>query len=344
MSNVQIHRRGRVGIIALDRPRALNALTFDMVNDIDAALSAFLHAPAVERVLLTSTSPKAFCAGGDIRRIQQHATAGEVREAMEFFLTEYPVNLSISRYPKPFISLIDGMCMGGGMGLSVHGRYRVVTERASFAMPETLIGFFPDIGGTYFLPRLPDRVGICLGLTGMRIPAGDAVRVGLATHFVLSEALPALTEELCSSPASVGDILDTFAHAPPVGLFEENRARIARCFGKLSVGEIVCALKKESTSWCDQALEALSRASPSSLDITFDLLNWGHGQSLPSCLDRELAFAEAFIQSPDFAEGVRAALIDKDQSPRWSPENADVIAKNLRLRRYSDPMFEGMSR
>lgn len=343
MGNVRIERRARAGVILLDRPRALNALDTDMVRDIKAGLTDFLDQPAVSRVLLTSTSPKAFCAGGDIRRIQQLASAGELAEAMEFFLTEYPVNLLVSRYPKPYVSLIDGICMGGGMGLSVHGRYRVVTERASFAMPETLIGFFPDIGGTYFLPRLPDHIGTCLGLTGLRISAGDAVRAGLATHFVNSAALPDLTDELCRSPRLVEEILDSFAEEPPAGPFDENRDAIDRCFSRPDLAAIERALEAEGLPWCLKALESLRRTSPSSAEITLEMLGWGAERPLAACLDRELAFAEAFIQSPDFVEGVRAALVEKDQSPRWSPDNAGLIRQRLGERLYSDPLFEPVS-
>lgn len=334
-----MERIGRAGIVTLDRPQALNALDTAMVRDAGAALAGFAADDTVERVLLISASPRAFCAGGDIRRVQQLAVAGDIAGAMAFFRTEYPVNLTISRYPKPFVSLIDGLCMGGGIGLSVHGRYRVVTERASLAMPETLIGFFPDVGGTHFLPRLPDHVGTCLGLTGMRIAAGDAVRVGMASHFVPSAAVAKLTDELCHTARPVAEALAAFAQEPPEGAVGRNRATIARCFGSSSISEIVRSLENEGGEWCLEALAALRRASPAALKITTELLAWGKGRPLAACLDHELRYAEAFIQSPDFVEGVRAALIEKDQSPRWNAGSAHIVAENLSRLRFVEPLL-----
>ncbi|WP_405534019.1 enoyl-CoA hydratase/isomerase family protein [Streptomyces sp. NBC_00075] len=308
-----------VGRILLNRPKALNALTTGMVAAIDRALAGWEHAP-LSAVVLASTSPKAFCAGGDIRTIREHSLAGDAGASERFFASEYRLNARIAGYPVPVVSLIDGVCMGGGLGLSVHGSFRVVTERAVLAMPETGIGFFPDVGASYFLPRLPGAIGMYLGLTGHRLDAADALYTGLATHFVPADGLDAVADALADRPGDPVDVvLNRLAGRSPVaesGL-AAVRGDIDWAFGAPTLGEIEKRLHHLDTSWAASALAALESASPQSLEITHALLARGRQRTLRECLDAELALTRTTIRTPDFLEGVRAALVDKDRSPAW---------------------------
>ncbi|WP_329139535.1 enoyl-CoA hydratase/isomerase family protein [Streptomyces sp. NBC_01476] len=312
--------REGAGVIELDRPAALNALDLTMVRLITRALEEWRDDPAVRSVLIRSTSPKAFCAGGDIRAMRDAGVRGDDAAVLEYFSAEYALNALIARYPKPYTALIDGYAMGGGLGISVHGSARVVTERAVLAMPETAIGFFPDIGAGYFLPRLPGAVGWYLGLTGLRIDGAAAVECGLATHYVPAAELPALEEALLAGeePAAA---LARSAGVPPRSELAGHRAAIERCFTAPDLDSLRARLaaEDEDREWADETLAVLRRASPMSLAITFDLLRAGAGSSLEECLARELALARRTAHAPDFHEGVRAALIDKDRDPAWSP-------------------------
>lgn len=312
-----VHRG--VGRILLNRPTALNALTTGMVAAIDGALAAWEHTP-LTAVVLAGAGTKAFCAGGDIRTIREHSLAGDAEASERFFASEYRLNARIAGYPVPFVSLIDGVCMGGGLGLSVHGGFRVVTERAVLAMPETGIGFFPDVGAGYFLPRLPGAIGMYLGLTGHRLDAADALYTGLATHFVPADRIDAVGEALADHPGDPVDVvLNRLAGPSPVGesRLAAVRGEVDRAFGAPTVGEIEKRLRGLDTPWAASALAALESASPRSLEITHALLSRGRQRTLRECLDAELALTRTTIRTPDFLEGVRAALVDKDRSPVW---------------------------
>ncbi|MFJ9908240.1 enoyl-CoA hydratase/isomerase family protein [Streptomyces sp. NPDC101152] len=317
-------RRG-VGRILLNRPKALNALTTGMVAAIDRVLAAWEHRP-LSAVVLASTSPKAFCAGGDIRTIREYSLAGDAEASERFFSSEYRLNARIAEYPVPVVSLIDGLCMGGGLGLSVHGGFRVVTERAVLAMPETGIGFFPDIGASYFLPRLPGSIGMYLGLTGHRLDAADALYTGLATHFVPADGLDTVGDALADHPGEPVDVvLNRLAGHSPVaesGL-AQARADVDRAFGAPSLGEIDKRLRHIGTPWAATASAALESASPQSLEITHALLAGGRQRTLRECLAAELALTRTTIRTPDFLEGVRAAVVDKDRTPRWQGTSLD---------------------
>ncbi|HEY5834596.1 enoyl-CoA hydratase/isomerase family protein [Streptomyces sp.] len=314
-----------VGVIELDRPGALNALDLGMIRLITAALEEWRDDGAVRSVVVRSTSPKAFCSGGDIRAVREAALRGDDAAVLTYFSAEYALNALIARYPKPYTALIDGYAMGGGLGISVHGTARVVTERAALAMPETGIGFFPDVGASYFLPRLPGGIGLYLGLTGTRISAAAAVECGLATHYVPAAELPAL-EAALPGGGDPARVLDGFAAAAPPSELAGHREAIDRCFSGFSagladgVGEVRARLGAEDDDreWADETLALLGRVSPMSLAITFDLLRDGAGSGLEACLARELELARRTTRSLDFAEGVRAALVDKDRRPRWS--------------------------
>lgn len=312
-----VHRG--VGRILLNRPKALNALTTGMVAAIDRVLAGWEHA-SLSAVVLASTSAKAFCAGGDIRTIRENSLAGDAEASERFFASEYRLNARIAEYPVPVVSLIDGMCLGGGLGLSVHGSFRVVTERAVLAMPETAIGFFPDVGASYFLPRLPGAIGTYLGLTGHRLDAADALYTGLATHFVPADGIDAVGDALADNPDDPVDVvLNRLAGRSPVaesGL-AEVRGDVDWAFGAPALGEIEKRLRHLDTPWAAAASVALESASPQSLEITHALLARGRQHTLRECLDTELALTRTTIRTPDFLEGVRAALVDKDRAPDW---------------------------
>ncbi|WP_328911963.1 MULTISPECIES: enoyl-CoA hydratase/isomerase family protein [unclassified Streptomyces] len=319
--------RAGTAVIELDRPRALNALDLTMVRLMTRALEEWREDDAVRAVVVRSTSPKAFCAGGDIRAVREAGMRGDDTAVRAYFSAEYGLDGLIARYPKPYIALIDGYAMGGGLGISVHGSARVVTERASLAMPETSIGFFPDIGASWFLPRLPGAVGWYLGLTGVRIQAADAVDCGLATHYVPAAELPALEAALTGEGpladrgADPAEALDRFATPAPPSDLAGHREAIERCFTAPDLAGVRARLAAEEADreWARDTLAALDRGSPASLAITFDLLRDGlAADSVEECLARELELASRVARSPDFHEGVRAVLVDKDRRPAWS--------------------------
>jgi enoyl-CoA hydratase len=319
---VIVRRDGRIGRLLLNRPKALNAIDLPMIRVCTRALAGWRDDPHVHAVVIEGAGDRAFCAGGDIRALRQYELDGEHHRAEEFFREEYELNRAIATYPKPYIALIDGICMGGGIGVSVHAPYRVATEHAAFAMPETAIGFFPDIGATFFLPRLPGQIGTYLGLTGARMQGPDAVHAGLATHFTRREDLPALTRALAEDGPSVlglhGAPLPAFSLAP-------DRAAIDHCFGADSVPGIVQRLEAVGDSWAAKILDMLRAVSPSALCWTLAALRRGADLTLPQCQAAELALTRTTMRHPDFAEGVRAMVVDKDRKPRWQPARIEDV-------------------
>ncbi|RPA10320.1 enoyl-CoA hydratase/isomerase family protein [Gordonia sp. OPL2] len=311
-----------VGEIVLDRPAALNALDQTMIDDMHRTLEDWADDDSIESVLVTSASDRAFCAGGDIRAIREHAVAGDRRAVGHYFMSEYRLDQLVANYPKAYISVIDGAAMGGGLGISVHGEVRIVTERALIAMPETAIGFFPDIGSTYFLPRLPDGVGMWLGLTGSRIRGADAVEVGMATHFVASEYIESVTEQLRSGTPLV-EVLGDFRDRPGTGL---PLRKIGEYFADTNVSAIVGGLRGAvGDDWAAAAVDQIEKASPTSLWVTAAMLEAGARSVLDDCFDRELHAAEEITATHDFAEGVRAVLVDKDRNPAFDPSSIDDV-------------------
>jgi enoyl-CoA hydratase len=314
----RVTRHG-TGVITLSRPVALNALDLTMVRLMTDALTQWSADPAVRSVVVRSSSPKAFCAGGDILAVRAAGMAGDDTAVRTYFTAEYALDALVARYPKPYTALIDGYAMGGGLGISVHGSARVVTERAWLAMPETAIGFFPDIGASFFLPRLPGAFGWYLGLTGARVGGAAAVACGLATHYVPAADLPALEAALTQTGDGPDAVLRRFA-APPPAPPAGQAAAIARCFSAPGLGQLRDRLAAEAKEqeWAGDALALLDSASPASLATTFDLLRAGAGSTLEECLARELDLACRTARTADFHEGVRAALVDKDRKPTWS--------------------------
>ena len=314
-------RDGRVGRLKLDRQKALNALDLPMIRFIQHTLDLWREDEAVEAVVVEAEG-RAFCAGGDIRAVRAQVLAADYAAAEQFFVEEYALNGAIARYPKPYVSLINGICMGGGLGISVHGSHRIVTEAAVMAMPETAIGLAPDIGASFFLPRLPGFLGTYLGLCGSRLQGPDIVRAGLGTAFVPAERLPALSAALAQEgPDAIGRHT---AALPPFGL-QPDASAIDRCFSADGMAEIIARLEAEATPWSQSVLAILRSMSPSSLCWSLASLRAGARRSLEACLVAELSLVTRIIRHPDFAEGVRAMVVDKDRAPRWQPARIEDV-------------------
>ncbi|MDX3927039.1 MAG: enoyl-CoA hydratase/isomerase family protein [Shinella sp.] len=337
-----LDRIGSAALIRLNRPGALNSINLAMVRTIDGALDRFEKEPGIGCVVLAGEGERGLCAGGDVRVIHDLGKAGDP-EATRFWREEFPLNLRIARYGKPYVALMDGITMGGGVGLSAHGRHRIVTERTRLAMPETGIGYFPDVGASWLLPRTPGETGTWLGLTGNEIGAADAIHAGLADACVPSQRLAALVDALGALPPSsdMKDVEATIrAHAvtPGGGVLELNRAAIDRCFRFDTVEEIIDALAREASDFAAGTRETMLRRSPTSLKLALRLLRRGRRSAgLAECLSREFAAASEILHGHDFYEGVRAALIDKDRNPRWSPATLDAVGEAEIERHFAPP-------
>jgi enoyl-CoA hydratase len=304
-----------VGRLVLNRPESLNALDLSMIRALRAALEAWRDDAAVHSVVIESSSARAFCAGGDIVAVRADVLAGSGAAADTFFDEEYALNLAIAEYPKPFVALIDGYCMGGGLGVSVHGSHRVVTERARLAMPEMVIGFICDVGASYFLPRLPEPIGRYLALTGAPLGGADSVSVGLATHFVPSGELADVRTALLRGDSP--DVVLAGYDWAPAGTLDEHRDELEACFVADDLDEVVDRLADIGGDWAEATRSSLTSVSALSLAVTDELLRAGADSDLDACLRRELAVATFVIRRPDFAEGVRSRLVDRDNSPAW---------------------------
>lgn len=314
---VLFHVEGRTAVVTLNRPKALNALTHPMVLRIDQALGAWEEDPAVRQVLIRGAGERGLCAGGDIRTIHDDAKAGNTASA-EFWRDEYRLNARIARYPKPYVAFMDGIVMGGGVGVSAHGGVRVVTERSRVAMPETGIGFVPDVGGTWLLGRAPGRLGTHLALTGAAVGAADALLCGLADHFVPAGRLPELTAALAGAPAH--EVLPRYAATPPPGELAGRRPWIDHCYAAGTVEEIVERLLADGDPAAKEAAETILAKSPTALKVTLAALRRAAALgSLEEVLVQEFRVSCNALASPDLVEGIRAQVVDKDRDPRWSP-------------------------
>lgn len=319
---------GPRGWITLDRPKSYNALNLSMVRALHYVLDVFAAEQRVQCVSISSAVPKVFCAGGDIRAVRTASLTGEHANNEAFFSEEYKLNLRIANFPKPYMALIDGICMGGGMGISVHGKYRVVTASLKMAMPETSIGYFPDIGASYFLGRLPLGLGNYLALTGFSLSAEDAIFCGLANLSVSDEIFASLASPSFdfSSSASLRGLALPESN---IGHVERHERDIEQCFNVADLNEIFDQLAARHTSWSTETLATLEKLSPTSLAVTFELLRRSRVRNLSECLEGELRLARKITRSSDFIEGVRAVLVDKDRNPKWSPaalSNVDLSA------------------
>ena len=324
-ADILFERRGGIGLVTLNRPGALNALTHAMTTEMHAMLRAWEGDDGVSAVVVRGAGDRAFCAGGDIQALYR-ARGDDLDRSYRFYWDEYRLNTYIKHYAKPYVALIDGIVMGGGVGVSVHGSHRVVTEKALFAMPETGIGLFPDVGGTYFLPRCPGEIGMYLGLTGARLGAGDSLFAGVGTHHVPGARLESLTEALAANPAALDAMLDEHAGTAEYGFLPTLRREIDAAFGAESVEAIVLALDAGLSPWAGKTLAIMRGKSPTSLKVAFRQLRQGRSLSFDACMRLEYRLVCRFMRGDDFYEGIRAAVIDKDRQPLWRPATIEAVA------------------
>jgi len=321
---IRFERRGAAGIVTLARPKALNAVTHGMVLALERALDAWRDDRAVELVVIKAEG-RAFSAGGDIIDIYNAGRTGKL--PTKFFADEYRLNAKIHAFPKPYVAIIDGIAMGGGVGVSYHGSHRVVTENAAFAMPECGIGFFPDVGGSYLLPRLKGAYGLYLGLTGVRAKRGDQCWGGLATHAIDAAGVPPLLEALIQG-ADVDRTLAAHTVKPEREMDESRSHAMNLHFSLGSVADIVASLKEAEArdEFARDTLDLLRRKSPTSLLVAFDQIAAGAMLTMEDCMRMEYRIVSRMLAGADFYEGIRAAVIDKDQSPRWSPATLGEVS------------------
>ena len=340
MDEVLFEKRGRAGIITLNRPRALNALTLDMVDAMDAALREWRQDAQVELVIVRGAGEKAFCAGGDIRVLYDSGKAG-TPYVIDFYAREYRLNTLIKRYPKPCIAFVNGIVMGGGVGVSVHGSIRVCGEGTMFAMPETGIGLFPDVGGTFFLPRCPGEVGMYLALTGARLDVTDAKYAGIATHVVPANQHEALQVELSDSGEPLERVLARFAvRSETKSKLEGLQALIDQHFTPASVEGIVASLQGGQSLFAEQTLKTLSGKSPTSLKVAYRQIREGATLGFEDCMKLEFRLTNRFMRGHDFYEGVRAVIIEKDNAPKWNPASLDGVTRK-QVDEYFEPLQGG---
>ena len=328
-TEVILETKGAAGIIGLNRPQAINSLTLPMVRALFQALQRFEDDPAISCVVLRGEGERGLCAGGDVRIIHDLGKAGDP-QVLDFWREEFPLNYRIARFGKPYVALMDGIVMGGGVGISAHGSHRIVTERTRLAMPETGIGYFPDVGGSWLLPRAPGECGTWLGLTGNAVTAADAIYAGFADYCVPSGHLDELVQALSKATdiEGVDAAIASYATDEGEGLLAANRDIIDATFRFDTVEEIFAALSARDDAFSRETLEILRKRSPTSLKLTLKLLRLGReSASLIECLEREFAAGTEILRQHDFYEGVRAALVDKDRNPRWRPARLEEVSE-----------------
>jgi enoyl-CoA hydratase len=328
-ADLVVRREGTAGILRLNRPKALNALTLEMTRGVVAALDAFESDPAVSLILLEGAGERGLCAGGDIRGLYESARAGGDLGKI-FWREEYILNARIAAFPKPYVAFMDGIVMGGGVGLSAHASHRIVTDKTKLGMPEVAVGFFPDVGGTWLLSRAPGELGTYFGLTGTAMTGADAVYCRFADVLVEAAQWPALREALTqpsagATAAEVREILDRFAISA-VAPIAARQPLIDRLFGHDSVEEIIAALTKDVSEFAASTLRTILGNSPTGLKLTLKLLRMARASTLlEECLVREYRAALEIFVNHDFPEGIRAAVIDKDRTPHWLPARIEEV-------------------
>jgi enoyl-CoA hydratase len=317
-AEIIFERLGAVGLITLNRPKALNALTHGMVVAMHAKLKEWAADSLIGCVVIRGAGDRAFCAGGDIRTLYDSGKAG-TPYAIEFYRDEYLLNATIKHYPKPYIALLHGFVMGGGVGVSVHGSHRVADETMQFAMPETGIGLFPDVGGSFFLPRLPGEIGLYLGLTGTRLKTADAVYAGIATHFIPAARRDDLIEALANATSAEKAIRD-LSEVAPAASFAERRAIVDEVFAGSSLEVILAALDDDTSEWSRNTAKTIRTKSPTASKLAFRQIRNGKTLSFDDCMRMEFRMVNRVIAGHDFYEGVRATIIDRDGAPKWNPD------------------------
>lgn len=342
MTDLIVNQVQSAGHLHLNRPQALNALTLDMVRQMHSALQTWANDDSIESVVVTGEGSRAFCAGGDVKAAYHAGRAGSLGDGTltgDFFREEYQLNFLIANYDKPYLSWLDGITMGGGVGISVLGQYRVASEHMRFAMPETAIGLFPDVGGSYFLSRL-GPIGTLLALTGRPLNAAAALKLGIATHFVPRQAGLNLVEQIGSD--GVEHALGQLTHTAPQDDSLSGLESLAkRSFDSFQIDDILNALQPLTAdrtigSLAQETLETLAKRSPTSLRITLEQLRRGKELTLRDCLAMEYRMSQACMRGHDFFEGIRAVLVDKDHAPQWSPATLDEVTDDLVASHFAD--------
>ena len=329
-----VRREGAVGVIRLNRPKAINAVTLEMFRDIEKALDEFEPDPSIGLILLEGAGERGLCAGGDIRALYESSKVrGDLGKIL--WREEYVLNARIAKFPKPYVAFMDGIVMGGGVGLSAHGSHRVVTEKTKLAMPEVGLGFFPDVGGTWLLSRSPGEIGSYFGLTGQTMNGPDAVYAKFADAVVPSGQLAMLRETLVSlragvRPAEVKATIDRFATGETSGPVAALQPQIDRWFAHDRMQDILADLERDGSELAQSTLKTLNEKSPRGMVVALKLLRLARtSSSLEECLVREYRAALEVFRSDDFREGVRAAVIDKDRNPRWSPAGIEDVTPEM---------------
>lgn len=340
--DILFERRGAAGVVTLNRPKALNAVTHPMVLALRAQLDRWAGDAAIDRVVIMAAGERAFSAGGDIRALYELGKAGRQTEALQFWRDEYPLNAAIKNFRKPYVALIDGIVMGGGVGVSLHGSHRVAGDRFSFAMPEVGIGFFPDVGATWFLPRLPGELGTYCALTGERFSAADAAASGIVTHRIPTARWADMCDALTGT-VSVDAILAAFAIRDEAGPIARHRPAIDRLFRGDRVEDILDVLDREAAAgladadWAKSAAATIRTKSPLSLKLALAQVRRGRNWDFTTCMRAEFRIVSRVIHGHDFYEGVRAVIVDKDNKPRWQPATLDAVA-DAEVERHFAPL------
>lgn len=329
MADVEIKVEGGVGRMTLDRPEALNALNRPMMELIDGALISWAEDDAISLVVIDAVGERAFCAGGDIAELYRRTLDGDFAFSRNFWRDEYRMNARIKNFPKPYVAVMDGITMGGGVGLSAHGSHRIVTERSMVAMPECAIGLIPDVGGTFLLGQAPGHLGEYLGLTGARMGAADAIRAGFADVYVRAERVPDVIAALVEEP-DIG-LIETFAETPPDSELSAHRENIDDLFAHGSVEAIAAAAHEAGGEWAEKVQKGLGKACPLAMKATLRMVREARGMMrLEEALAMEYRFTWRSLEQGEFMEGIRAAVIDKDRNPRWAkPGLSDVTAADV---------------
>jgi len=340
MSDVLISIEGKVGRIRLNRPKAIHALTTGMCAAILDALMAWRDDTGVEALMIDHAEGRGFCAGGDIRMIADSG-AGDGSEARDFFRVEYRMNHALFTYAKPIVAFMDGITMGGGVGISQPARYRVATENTKLAMPETGIGLFPDVGGGWYLSRLAGRTGQYLALTGHRLDGAECLALGLASHYLHSDALEDAKARIIADPQAIDTVLDELSAPSPDARILAHRGAIDRLFASDKLEDVLAALAADGGEWAAQQLATLGTKSPQTMKVSLKLLL--DGKTMPTFEDemrQEFAVASHVVQRHDFVEGVRALIVDKDNAPKWNPATAEEVSDHL-IDQIFAPLPEG---
>ncbi len=328
--NILIHTHGRIGHISLNRPKALHALTLDMCHAMSAALTKWADDDSIEAVILDHAEGRGFCAGGDINLLRKSALEDGGVTGRKFFHDEYQLNHQMMTYAKPIVCFMDGMTMGGGVGIAMPAKFRVATENTRFAMPETGIGLFPDVGGGWHLSRLGGRLGQFLALTGARLDGAECLWAGIATHYVPSDMIAEAKARIAEKPDRIGGVLSEMVGSPPKARLEENADKIARHFASDKYEDILASLEEEDSDWSHKERDTLGTKSPQTCKVALrQLAESAQMTDFADNMRMEYRIGSRVLLRPDFAEGVRAVIVDKTHDPKWNPATPEEVSQEL---------------